>query len=445
LQILDSCGTIDGLCGGIGMSRGNLSKLFRLLCCTLIALLWAPATAWCQTEKVLYSFGSTQADGYAPQAGLLMDSHSNLFSTTWTGGTGTNCPAGCGTIWELLPNGDGTWAHQVLHSFNNYDGAYASGTLVTDGHGNLYGATAGGQFGTGVVFELSPQAGGSWIETVLHAFAGQGDGAFANPGVTLDGFGNLYGSTLLGGAVNYDGGTVYKIRLQPLPVETILHSFGLGLNLRDGDNPDGTLLLDGRGELFGVTENGGLYQKGTIFKLAPVGPRWAELPLYSFQGSAHNDGSLPQAGLIADAQGNLYGSTVSGGPPVGTCTEGCGTVYKLSRQADGTWAETVLYAFQAGLDGNAPSGLLTMDRSGNLYGTTSEGGYRDGYLGFGMVYKLTPGADGHWTETVLHRFPGGLDGAYPLAGVILDANGNLYGTTQQGGTNNIGTVFEITP
>ncbi len=425
------------------MRRGNLSKLFQLLSCTLTALFLAPMTAWSQVERVLYNFGSTQADGYGPQAGLLMDNHGDLFSTTWTGGTGTNCFAGCGTVWELLPNGDGTWTHQVLHNFNNFDGAYASGTLVADAQGNLYGATAGGQFGTGVVFQLSPQPGGSWVETVLHAFAEQGDGAFANPGVILDGAGNLYGSTLLGGTVNYNGGTVYKIRLQPSPVETVLHSFGLGLNLRDGDNPDGTLLLDGRGELFGVTEDGGMYRQGTIFELVHVGNRWGELPLYSFQGSNHNDGSLPQAGLIADAQGNLYGSTVSGGPAVGICTQGCGTVFKFVRQRDGTWAETVLYAFRADLDGNAPSGLLTMDSSGNLYGTTSEGGYRAGYLGYGTVFKLTPGANGQWTETILYRFSGGLDGGYPLAGVILDSNGNIYGTTQQGGTNNAGTVFEI--
>jgi hypothetical protein len=313
----------------------------------------------------------------------------------------------------------------VLHAFTGRsDGALGGFQLVADSAGNLYGTTLDGgntnaecgvYFGTagcGVVFKLSPAANGSWKETVLHTFTGGKDGGLPVGGVVLDSAGNLYGSAFFGGDKEPNC------------------SYG--------------------GDSVGC---------GVVYKLSPTakGP-WKETVLYSFTGGS--DGSFPFAGVTLDSGGNVYGAAGAGGLlSCNTGGTGCGIVFKLTSNGQGPWTETVLYAFTGGADGNLPFASVTFDTSGNLYGTTRIGGDASvsclGYTGCGVIFELTPTSSGPWTETVLHAFTGGADGALPLLGVTLDPDGNVYGTTPFGGdtTQTIcamqefpgcGVVFELT-
>ena len=213
--------------------------------------------------------------------------------------------------------------------------------------------------------------------------------------------------------------------------EKVLHSFNG--NGADGYQPEASLIFDAVGNLYGTTYWGGTYGFGTVFELTPSGGGgWTETVLHSFQPNG-TDGNYPIAGLIFDAAGNLYGTTSAGG------TYGFGTVFELTPEEGGGWTETVLLNFN-GTDGSYPHAGLAFDAAGNLYGTT---GY-DGTYHYGTVFELTPTAGGGWTETVLHSFGNGTDGASPFAGLIFDAAGNLYGTTSAGGTYGTGTVFELT-
>lgn len=364
-------------------------------------------------EKILYSFMGG-SDGAEPLAGLTADAYGNLYGATYFGG-GKGCrKQGCGTIFEVMPGGTET----VLHSFKGgSDGRVPYAGLILDAQSNLYGtASAGGGSGCygkgcGTVFELASGGG----ETVLHSFTGA-DGSFPRGVLITDAEGNLFGTTGDGGTSGY--GTVFK--LTPKGTETILHSFTLG---SDGGYPSSGPIADSSGNLFGTTYIGGASHLGTVFEVTSEG---AESVLYSFCGRANCiDGAYPTAGLIADAQGNLYGTTLEGG------SQDFGTVFKLTR----TGTEAVLYSFTGKSDGGLPIAGLIADSRGNLYGTTQRGGA----LGYGTVFKVTPKG----TETVLHSFAAGNDGAYPYAGVIADAPGNLYGTTYAGGAHGLGTVFEI--
>jgi uncharacterized repeat protein (TIGR03803 family) len=334
-------------------------------------------------------------------------------------------------------------SEKVLHSFEGgNDGSVPQAGVVADDFGNLYGTTAvggggadcdNGGFGCGAVFEIA--AGGG--ETVLHAFAGGCDGALPFGGLVRDRKGNFYGTTGAGGACNSDigNGTVFK--LSPDGTETVLYAF---LGASDGSSPSGNLARDKKGNLFGATEAGGDMAGcggagcGVVFEVTPEG---RESVLYAFQGGS--DGAFPEGGVIADDAGNLYGTTRQGG--IFACingSSGCGVVFKVT--PDGT--ETVLYAFQNGVDGNVPAPGLIADGSGNFYGATSGGGTGNQ----GTVFQVSSGG----TETVLHSFQGGSDGGDPEAGVILDKSGNLYGTTYYGGSahchrEGCGTVFKLAP
>jgi uncharacterized repeat protein (TIGR03803 family) len=298
-----------------------------------------------------------------------------------------------------------------LHTFpsSRRDGGLPASSLIFDGAGNLYGTTTTsfggncGPDGCGMAFELSPKSGGGWKETVLHVFK---------------------------------------------------------LNGKDGINPQGNLILDAFGNLYGTTGSGGdcnqQYGCGTVFELSPKSGGWKETVLHNFNGM---DGAYPEAGLIFDAGGNLYSTTNSGG--TGKCNfggfSGCGTVFELTPKTGGGWTETVLYSFKGkDGDGSRPTAGVVIDAAGNLYGTTEYGGGVSNTFcdnGCGSVFKLTPKADGSWTETVLHGFNNnGEDGTFPLGGVILDAAGHLYGTTYIGGNGGCGfsppgcgTVYEIIP
>jgi uncharacterized repeat protein (TIGR03803 family) len=291
--------------------------------------------------------------------------------------------------------------------------------LVRDSKGNLYGTTyAGGASGVGTVFKLD-KAG---KETVLYSFSGTGsDGANPSAGVIRDASGNLYGTTLYGGTSGE--GTVFK--LSKTGKETVLYNFCGESHCTDGEEPLAGLVEDTKGNLYGTTYGGGSSNWGTVFKVNKAGK---ETVLYSFQNS---DAHYPYAGVIRDTKGNLYGTTASGGTGTGCGDSGCGTVFKVSK----TGKETVLYSFTGATDGNDPRAGLIEDSKGNLYGTTLQGGTS----GEGVVFRLSTMAE----ETVLHSFVGGTDGVNPRAGLIQDTKGNIYGTTYTGGSTGNGVVFEL--
>jgi uncharacterized repeat protein (TIGR03803 family) len=248
-------------------------------------------------------------------------------------------------------------------------------------------------------------------EVVLYGFTGGSDGGNPLGGLISDSKGNFYGTTPIGGA--FGSGTVFKVNSSKNV--TVLYNFAGGA---DGDQPQCGLVRDAAGNLYGTTVLGGKSGNGTVFKVATNGK---ETVLHSFNGT---DGQYPYAGLLRDSAGNLYGTT--GGDDAKTW----GTVFKL----DNRGVETVLYHFKGGADGALPTGALIQDSAGNLYGTTLDGG-----SGNGVVFKVSP----RGAETVLHKFTGGVDGAHPLGSLVQDANGNLYGTTNLGGKLNLGTVFEV--
>ena len=396
------------------------------------------------TLTILHSFAGGP-DGAYPVASLVQDSSGNFYGTASQAGDlacngGYGAGSGCGTVFKLDPTGKET----VLYSFTGTggDGAIPWAGLVRAAQGNLYGTTsAGGDlacpngngYGCGTVFKLDTTG----KETVLHSFTGTGgDGAFPEAGLLLDAQGNLYGTTAQGGDLGcpdgfgYGCGIVFQITNGQ---ETVLHSFtGSG---GDGAFPQAGLIEDAQANLYGTTSEGGnsacYYGCGTVFKLAATGQ---ETVLYAFTGAG--DGGLPYAGLLQDAQGNLYGTTIGGG------ASSNGTVFKVTPAG----AETVLHSFTGtGGDGASPNAGLVLGAHSNLYGTTSYGGdlaCDPNGPGCGNVFRVSTTGK----ETPLYNFTGaGGDGAFPYAGVLRDAQGNLYGTTYSGGANGFGMVFKLTP
>lgn len=331
---------------------------------------------------------------------------------------------------------------QVLHRFGGTDGEFPfDGNLIFDTAGNLYGTTYyGGDFSTacgygcGTVFKLR-HANGKWTQTVLHDFQDNGqDGYYPLGGLAIDAAGNLYGTTTQGGA-NRDG---IVFMLAPNAnggySETVIYTFcSVGYCL-DGGVPEAGLIRDAAGNLYGTTAGGGDVRGGVVFKLARAGSgAWKETVLYSLVGS-YEGGSY--AGLTFDKAGNLYGTTNGGG----SCFFS-GTVFKLTPRKHLDWYYTLLYKFsQGGKDGACPFSGVTLDPQGNVYGTTVLGGAYDA----GVVYELIPRKHGAWREIVLHSFNSN-DGAEPYAGLVRDANGNLYGTLTAGGQNGLGSIFKLTP
>jgi uncharacterized repeat protein (TIGR03803 family) len=365
-------------------------------------------------ETVLYSFtGGT--DGAKPEGDVILATSGNLYGTTTAGGA-----ANAGVVYKIDPMGNET----VLYSFTGkLDGATPQSGLIRDASGNLYGTTYyGGVYNLGVLFMLS--AAGR--ETVLYSFMGGAQGSGPSGAIVRDDAGNFYGTTQYGGTTLRDCshpptgcGVVYK--LNPAGYETVLHTFTLG---SDGGVPYGGLIRDAEGSLFGTTYYGGTSGYGTVFKVSATGH---ETILYSFAGG--DDGANPEAGVIADANGSLYGTTYYGGG-----TDAGGTVYKLTSAGQ----ETVLHSFKSysrGPDGYFPIAGLALDAAGNLYGTTLEGGPAL----FGALYKLSTTGQ----ETILSCFMGAAAGNNPQGGVIRDDAGNLYGTTYFGGGTNSGVVYKI--
>jgi uncharacterized repeat protein (TIGR03803 family) len=354
------------------------------------AAVTVPATA--QTFTVLHIFNGAP-DGSFSEAPLVRDAAGNLFGTTTSGG-GDN-----GTVFKV----DTTGHESVLFSFNGSDGGFPNSGLILDSAGNLYGTAEEGPGGAGVVYRVDTNGN----EEILHAFQGGFNTDAASPagGVIMDDAGNLYGATISGGLGPFPGfGTLYRV--DPAGNFTVLYKFQ---GKSDGANPTGPLVRDAQGNLYGVapaTDTSGTV-RGTVFKLAPDG---TIAVLHSFTGG--RDGSAPQGGLFMDSAGDLFGAASAGGDT------GNGTIFEITKS--GTFKR--LYSFKGTSDGKNPNGELVRDAAGNIFGTTQSG---PNQFVLGTAFELSRTG----TLTVLHTFTGNNDGAVPLAGLIRDSAGNLFGTT----------------
>jgi len=320
----------------------------------------------------------------------------------------------------------------VLHSFTGgADGGQVETPLLFGSGGVLYGtADGGGAFSSGTAYKLTPNGSGGWTETTLFSFNGSNTGSIPDGALIADGSGNLYGTVYQGGAFGH--GAVYK--LSPGTggawTETLLYSFTGG---SDGSLPTAGVIFDASGNLYGTTGDGGSDGQGVVFKLSPgAGGAWTETVLHNFI-SQTADGTHPGRGVVFDSAGNLYGTTTTGG------TSNDGVVYELSPGAGGAWTETLPHTFTGGSDGLVPLCDLVLDSSGNIYGTTTDGGSSS----VGTVFKLTKSGSS-WTEQILYNFTGGASGKEPYAGVIFDSSGNLYGTTTAGVFGAGGVVYKLT-
>jgi uncharacterized repeat protein (TIGR03803 family) len=419
-----------------------------LLTIALIPMLLVPNASARNKYKSLHMFNGGN-DGRGVQSGLTLDQKGNLYGTTGGGG-----PNNGGTVFKLSPNADGSWTESVLYSFcslsNCGDGAEPFASLILDHAGNLYGTTeqGGTNYGGlgGTVFSLTPNLDGTWTESVLYDFCSLsncGDGIAPYASLILDQEGSLYGTTIGGGA-NQEG-TVFKLtpNVDGTWTESVLYSFCSVARCFDGRNPVAALTSDQAGNLYGTTQYGGNSSgNGTVFKLTlHQDGSWTHQVLHSFCSRSNcSDGGFPMGAVIFDQAGNLYGTTREW--PAG------GLVFELAQSKGGGWTEQVLHTFCFRTScsyGDAPMSSLIFDQAGNLYGTTAIGGNTgDCNFGCGVVFRLTPSSKGRWKETVLHRFADH-PGAIPLAGVIFDAAGNLFGTTFGDVNKTQGSVFEIAP
>jgi uncharacterized repeat protein (TIGR03803 family) len=456
--VVDQDGNLYGVTfvGGDGCFPGGCGVVYEL----------SPTASGEWTETILHKF-TGGSDGKYPDGGLLFDRVGNLYGTASEGGK-VNADCYCGTVFKLAPNGNGEWAESTIYAFQGAfqggsDGDSPYGSLSMDAAGDLYGVTTDGgglgycgNDGCGTVFEVSPNGSGEWSEQVLLRFNNATIGWNLSSSVYLDAEGQLFGETWGAPNSNDENGTLYA--LTPNSGQwnyTLVSNF----SETDGSAPETALVADTKGNLYGTTFFGGTFDLGAVFELTPTTKgKWNEMMIYSFtEGHPVNGTIFPTAQpstLIVDSAGNLYGEAVGGG------SKNDGMVYKLSPMPDGSWQETTLYSFPGGVGGNSPSGGLVMDTSGNLYGTTQYGG--QGTMqgqrptGYGLVFELSPGADGTWSEKTLYQFAGyPSDGSQSLASLILDSSGNFYGTTSQGGDGSCtntkgaptgcGIVFELSP
>ncbi len=370
------------------------------------ALMGMPPAAHGQTFSTLYSF-QCQPDGYGPTGTLTLDAEGNLYGTTESGGTYDE-----GTVFKISPQGVET----VLHSFGFGDGAQPQdGTLVFDSAGNLYGTTVfgGPHSDRGTVFKLAPDG----TLTTIHNFTGP-DGSFPY-GLSIDQNGNLYGTAYLGGT--YGQGTVFEITLDGL--KTLY-------NLPGAPGPAQAVsgvIVDSEGNIYGTSIRGGSESAGTAFELNAAGEEKLLLNVHGITGNQ------PEWGLLRTPEGYLYGTSIEGGP------SNAGLVWAINNKG----TTTVVHDFGGVPDGAAPTGPLVEDSAGNFYGTTASGGTGEHCrLGCGTIFEINSAG----VESVLYSLPEKETGNTPQGGLVVDGQGNLYGTTLNGGTgHNCGTVFKLTP
>lgn len=415
------------------MKSIELSKIWGIA--LVVTFLSFTMSAQAATYSVVRNFNQT-AGGEIPYGQLLMDPQGNLYGAASAGGPGNS-----GTIFQLSPNGSGGWNYTTLYQCGTTNECTVPmGSLVMDQSGDLYGVT---YFGN--VFELSPNGSGMWTATLVHAFNGGVDGNAPSP-LTLDAAGNLYGANATGGTNNLG----YIFELSP----TIggwslihLHDFS-GSDGAESINTAGqqiaALIQDADGNLYGTTAAGGSGTTcqggcGVVFKLQNQSGTWNETVLHSFTG---NDGAAPDAALLLDATGMLYGTTTSGG------SNGKGVLFRM-QQSSASWRMQILHNFTGiHLDGAYPNAALTMDDAGNLFGATLAGGANlqgcqvMSDTGCGTVFELSPNSTGGWKMTILHAFSGRKDGGFP-EGIVRDRNGNLFGGAEAGGAGFEGLVFKI--
>ena len=465
--VFDAAGNLYGAAGAGGKGFGGV---FRL----------KPVSGGAWTETVLHAFPT---ENQTPNGGWVFDQSGNLYGTTTQTGK---------TIYKLSPGPKDQWTSTVIYQFTST--STLNGNLVIDADGNLYGTATRIGVNNGEVFELSPSSGGSWTETELYGFKPAPDAEYPSGGVIFDASGNLYGETVNGGTgTGCSGGpcgAVFELvrGTGGTWTEKVLYSFQGG---NDGQNPYGILSFDTNGNLYGTTEGGGTSDYGTVYELTSSGGTWTKTTLWNYTGGSdggnpdfgvtlgnsgqiyvassigggnasvlqlipsdgkvvetiltkfpNTDGSNPQTNLIADSAGNFYGTTSTGG------AYGYGAVFKLTPSSGGTWADQILYSFKHGIDsiqGASPSPLV-FDSHGNLFAETAY----DGASGHGTVLELSPAGGGKWTATQIHTFTGGAEGSQPYGGLVLDGQGNLYGTTEYGGKGSAcgslkcGIIFELT-
>jgi uncharacterized repeat protein (TIGR03803 family) len=395
----------------------------------VVAAILAAGPVQAQTLTVLHTF-TGGSDGGQPIGTLTMDRAGNLYGTASKGGfAGFGCFLGCGSVFKLTQVGS-NWLFAPLYSFQGEsDGSTPYAGVTIGPNGSLYGTTgAEGTQDGGTVYNLQPSLNHCgtplcpWRETVLHRFTGNlgnGDGAYPAWGsVVFDSAGNLYG-TAAGGGANNDGAVYELTHTAGGWTESVLYSFtGQG----DGSDPVGGLVIGAANHLYGTTENGDV-EDGCVYELTNSGSGWTENTLFNFY---HSVAGAPEAGMTMDRSGNLYGTTVN-----------AGTVFELAPSGGG-WTFTLVWYF--GYLAGPNYGPMFFDAAGNLYGASGWGGsYDDGF-----VFKLTPSQNG-WTRTDLYDFTGNSDGSHPTGGLVLDASGNIYGTTFDGGAGGQGTVFKLTP
>ncbi len=410
----------------------------------LIVILMLAPGAWAASKyKVLYEF-TGGADGGSPMWGVTLDKAGNLYGMTDQGGT-----YGSGTVFKLTKHSDGTWTYSVLYTFTGgNDGGTPYAGVTFDAKGNLYGTTQdGGAYSSGVVFQLVPKSGGTWTENVIYSFpAGSHGSSDDQVGVTVDSAGVLYGTVEDGGT--YSLGVAYKLTPNSGGSWTygVLHNFAGG---QDGSYPEeGNLVFDKVGNLYGTTIEGGAGGGGVVFELVPSKDgSWKEKVLFGF---GNNGQANPMGPLVFDRAGHIFGTAVNGG------YGGYGTVFELIRGSKGKWTEKELYSFWGNQDGARPGAGVIFNKAGNLFGTTFYGEDLNGGCCLGQVFELVRTPYG-WAELAVHRFQGGSkDGINTRAGLVLDAKGNLYGTTCDGGIGSetgceasnpagAGVIFEISP
>ena len=390
-----------------------------------LALLAIPK-ARAQTFSVIHNF-TNGGDGGVPRAGVSIKPGvpGILYGTTADGGLGN------GVVYQAMHMGS-NWATLPISFLPGGENPLARVVFGPDGH--PYGTTFyGGDYSVGAVFDLivpltiCKTASCPWKENVLYSFAGGSDGKYPSYGdLTWDDQGNIYGTASAGG--NGDG-TVYELQPPQPPenkwTETILYRF----TGTDGKSPNSSVTFDKSHNLLGTTYVGGPGGSGNVFKLTKSGSGYTAATVYNFQGLS--DGAYPFAGLVMDGSGNLFGAATGAGT-------GGGTAFELVPSGD-NYTFKVIYTFSGQGTLCGPWGTLTL-YNGDLYGTTA----CDGADGYGNVFKLSNGQNG-WVYTSLHQFTGGNDGAYPISNVTIDTDGTLYGTTSSGGSQNFGVVWQIIP